>query len=537
MTFDWNGEDGRVLIKFIHGQRSNQLNDSDDEDSETSSSESTDDEFEIEDQDLEDCNFLCWTSDRPWTQITTASRRMADVDFGKIPIVIVNSIQRVKNTKIFEEGVQVKNHTLTWEEYFKLEGKFNQTHYHNSRWTFDWRGPAAECWCRHKLPTKKHEYPQCYDDLLVWINVKLHTPDNLSAIIPESPIKDWWLEVEHQRESNKIPPTEERFFTRAEALRKLKLEDRVAKCNHCKYFVDSLNISQARDGNESGKIYCDDCFGDQRLNLPACSQCGIRDEARYFLGVTWGYNDIKYFCDYTEQCVYAFNHGGWRKNNGTIKKLRSDGNLLNVYQQCNEIGKAILARYITIYDEEEELEYIEYEGSEEASAQEIFMAIYQQLSPSRRKQLAQLEYINVKLCNECLIPCDSDVCEDCVQSEQAEEPPVKNVIKLEIIKEEDEDDSGYDSIDDILMEYYNTTEENKNEEKEELEEKSANLMIKVYNDNDKGKMPERAHETDAGFDLRYPGEEAILVQPYRTIMIDLFLAIEVPVGTVCQLMS
>ncbi|CAG8799362.1 12641_t:CDS:2, partial [Racocetra fulgida] len=114
--------------------------------------------------------------------------------------------------------------------------------------------------------------------------------------------------------------------------------------------------------------------------------------------------------------------------------------------------------YITDYDEEEEMQYITYDGSEEASAQEIFLAIYQQLSPSRRKQLAQLEYINVKLCNECLIPCDSDTCED-------------------------------------------------------------------------------SHEHDADFDLRYPGEEAILVYPHQIIMIDLYLAIEVPVGTVCQLMS
>ena len=62
-------------------------------------------------------------------------------------------------------------------------------------------------------------------------------------------------------------------------------------------------------------------------------------------------------------------------------------------------------------------------------------------------------------------------------------------------------------------------------------------MIKIYNNEDKGKMPERAHEHDAGFDLRYPGEEAILVYPHQTIMIDLYLAIKVPVGTVCQLMS
>ena len=64
-----------------------------------------------------------------------------------------------------------------------------------------------------------------------------------------------------------------------------------------------------------------------------------------------------------------------------------------------------------------------------------------------------------------------------------------------------------------------------------------NLMIKMYNDKEKGKLPERAHPTDAGFDVRYPGETPIQVTPRQTVLIDLHIAFEVPVGTICQLMS
>ena len=46
----------------------------------------------------------------------------------------------------------------------------------------------------------------------------MNTPNNLSAILPQNETKDWWLEVEHTRESEKIPITEEKFFSKNEAL-------------------------------------------------------------------------------------------------------------------------------------------------------------------------------------------------------------------------------------------------------------------------------------------------------------------------------
>ena len=63
------------------------------------------------------------------------------------------------------------------------------------------------------------------------------------------------------------------------------------------------------------------------------------------------------------------------------------------------------------------------------------------------------------------------------------------------------------------------------------------IEIKIFDDNGKGKLPEKAHETDAGFDLKYPEATPLTVQPKQMILIDSHIAIKVPTGTYCQLAS
>ncbi|KAG9289710.1 hypothetical protein G9A89_014445 [Geosiphon pyriformis] len=48
-------------------------------------------------------------------------------------------------------------------------------------------------------------------------------------------------------------------------------------------------------------------------------------------------------------------------------------------------------------------------------------------------------------------------------------------------------------------------------------------------------MPECAHNTDAGFDLRYPGNDAIKLEPHSRTCIDLKVALEIPATTMVQL--
>ncbi|KAG9296232.1 hypothetical protein G9A89_014824 [Geosiphon pyriformis] len=50
-------------------------------------------------------------------------------------------------------------------------------------------------------------------------------------------------------------------------------------------------------------------------------------------------------------------------------------------------------------------------------------------------------------------------------------------------------------------------------------------------------MPEHVHDTDAGFDLRYPGKNAIKLEPCSHTCIDLKIALEIPATTMIQLAS
>ncbi|CAG8581340.1 7253_t:CDS:2, partial [Ambispora leptoticha] len=165
---DQSGKDQNYLSLYIHGQR-NPINlESDTDDSELSDDESTDSDEEFEEQQLENRNFLCWTAENSWTQIQTVIRMLDEVDLGRIPRYMARRIPKVDDVCIYKKGIQINNKTIDWEEYGRLERKFDQIKYHNSKWKFDWKGPA--------------EY--------------------------EGSCKDWWIKVENQRLSDKIPIVE-----------------------------------------------------------------------------------------------------------------------------------------------------------------------------------------------------------------------------------------------------------------------------------------------------------------------------------------
>ncbi|KAG9291612.1 hypothetical protein G9A89_022031 [Geosiphon pyriformis] len=70
-----------------------------------------------------------------------------------------------------------------------------------------------------------------------------------------------------------------------------------------------------------------------------------------------------------------------------------------------------------------------------------------------------------------------------------------------------------------------------------LPDLSKKQELKWYSDNEKGIMPEHAHNTDAGFDLRYPETEAIKLKPHTCTCIDLKIALEILATTMIQLTS
>ncbi|KAG9303545.1 hypothetical protein G9A89_018441 [Geosiphon pyriformis] len=57
----------------------------------------------------------------------------------------------------------------------------------------------------------------------------------------------------------------------------------------------------------------------------------------------------------------------------------------------------------------------------------------------------------------------------------------------------------------------------------------------LEHNNGKGIMPEHMHNTNAGFDLRYPGKDAIKLEPHLCTCIDLKIALEIPATTMIQL--
>ncbi|KAG9284734.1 hypothetical protein G9A89_003037 [Geosiphon pyriformis] len=59
----------------------------------------------------------------------------------------------------------------------------------------------------------------------------------------------------------------------------------------------------------------------------------------------------------------------------------------------------------------------------------------------------------------------------------------------------------------------------------------------LEHDNDEGIMPERVHNTNAGFDLRYSRKNSLKLEPYLHTCIDLKIALEISATTIIQLAS
>ncbi|KAG9301074.1 hypothetical protein G9A89_015810 [Geosiphon pyriformis] len=183
---------------------------------------------------------------------------------------------------------------------------------------------------------------------------------------------------------------------------------------------------------------------------------------------------------------------------------------------------------------------------------------YQNLAPTREEQEQWLAQLNTRLCHHCLIPSDFEYCDDCdliynlpphmiYMILEEEEPISICVLESESLinhdpdsNDDDEntgsssvqngnnnkDDSNSDSNSDLNYEQYIA-----------LPDLSKEQKLKWYSDNGEGIMPEHAHDTDTGFDLRYPGKEAIKLEPHSHTCIDLKVALKILATTMVQLAS
>ncbi|KAG9290086.1 hypothetical protein G9A89_010392 [Geosiphon pyriformis] len=70
-----------------------------------------------------------------------------------------------------------------------------------------------------------------------------------------------------------------------------------------------------------------------------------------------------------------------------------------------------------------------------------------------------------------------------------------------------------------------------------LLEKQPPLQFKYFDNHCQGIRPEKAHEIDAGYDLRYPGKDTLILQPKSLTKINLKIALEIPPGAIIQIAS
>ncbi|KAG9284910.1 hypothetical protein G9A89_006288 [Geosiphon pyriformis] len=67
-----------------------------------------------------------------------------------------------------------------------------------------------------------------------------------------------------------------------------------------------------------------------------------------------------------------------------------------------------------------------------------------------------------------------------------------------------------------------------------IENQSA-IQLKYFDNNGKGIKPEKAHEINAGYDLRYSGKDILVLQPKSLTKINLRIALEIPPEAIVQI--
>ncbi|KAG9292200.1 hypothetical protein G9A89_023920 [Geosiphon pyriformis] len=188
---------------------------------------------------------------------------------------------------------------------------------------------------------------------------------------------------------------------------------------------------------------------------------------------------------------------------------------------------------------------------------ENFHEYYQNLAPTREEQKQCLEQLNTRLCDHCLIPYDFQYCNECnliynslprmIYTIPEEIEPISSCAsKLESLfdpdSNSDNDNNKNTGSSSVQIGNNNNNNSNSNsnfnpkyEQYIALSDLSKEQKLKWYNDNNKSIMPEHAHDTDTGFDLRYPGKDVIKLEPHSRTCIDLKIALEIPATTMIQL--
>ncbi|KAG9295624.1 hypothetical protein G9A89_005317 [Geosiphon pyriformis] len=154
------------------------------------------------------------------------------------------------------------------------------------------------------------------------------------------------------------------------------------------------------------------------------------------------------------------------------------------------------------------------------ATQENVLEVYYQITshtyPTKEVQAQWLEQINIKLCEEYIMPCNKQWCPECYAF-SIPLPSENNENEIEF--GEPEATKKIEATPIYL-----------------IKNQSA-LQLKYFNNNGQGIKPEKAHEIDTGYNLRYSGKDTLVLQPNSLTKINLKIALKIPPGAMVQIAS
>ncbi|KAG9296042.1 hypothetical protein G9A89_011894 [Geosiphon pyriformis] len=128
----------------------------------------------------------------------------------------------------------------------------------------------------------------------------------------------------------------------------------------------------------------------------------------------------------------------------------------------------------------------------------------------------EVEQMNIRLCEECIMSCDEQWCPECY------------TLSIPLPSKNDEYEIKFRELE--------ATEKIETTLTYLIENQSA-LQLKYFNNNGQEIKPEKAHEIDTGYDLRYSGKNTLTLKPKPFTKINLKIALEIPPGAMVQIAS
>ncbi|KAG9296713.1 hypothetical protein G9A89_001345 [Geosiphon pyriformis] len=174
-------------------------------------------------------------------------------------------------------------------------------------------------------------------------------------------------------------------------------------------------------------------------------------------------------------------------------------------EDVHQMKKAKYIKYI--------LESARYDYEDEVK---VYHQIASHTYPTKEPQAQQLEQMNIKLCEEYIMPCDKQWCSECY------------ALSISLLSKNDKNEIEF--------------EEPKATEKIEttpiyLIKNQPALQLKYFNNNRQRIKPEKAHKIDAGYDLKYLNKDALVLKSKFLTKINLKIALEILSGAMVQIAS